>query len=131
MIYVHKDGKVAEYTPSGDGYFNLAKRPDFDVWFENKLYRLGTLPNGWYESKEEAYKAAIDYHEEGGCKAYLELYPAPEKDGWNYIAQNANGKWHGYECKPDSSIYCWFTDEGEEFPMIQSPANPFWRKTLR
>lgn len=84
-----------------------------------------------FESKEEAYTAAMNYHETEGCKLYLELYPAPEKNGWSYIAQNASGKWYGYDYRPNPSISSWFAEEGEEFPMIQSPPNPFWRKTLQ
>lgn len=136
-VWIHIKGNVAEYTASERGtsgqYYDLTARlSGDDVWFSNKEYCENGMefPN-WYETKNEALEAAMDYHESEGCKAYLELYPAPDKGGWNYIAQNASGKWYGYDYKPNPSISSWFAEEGEEFPMIQSPPNPFWRKTLR
>lgn len=69
MIYVHKEGKVAEYTPTEDGYLNLTKRPDGEVWFENKIYLLSNMPENWFNYKEEALQAAMDYHETEGCKS--------------------------------------------------------------
>ena len=132
MIYVHKEGKVAEYTPTEDGYLNLTKRPDGEVWFENKIYLLSNMPENWFNYKEEALQAAMDYHETEGCALYLELYPAPEKGEYNYIAQDAAGDWYGFESKPNAYKYRWDATDYIYPKFIQSsPSNPFWRKTLR
>ena len=129
-MYLHKEGKVAEYTPTKDKFWYELVEP-LGYGFLKSMYFNPDLPGGCFKSRDEALQAAMDYHEAEGCKLYLELYPAPEKDGWNYIAQNASGKWYGYDCKPNPSISSWFAEEGEESPMIQSTPNPFWRKTLQ
>ena len=132
MIYVHKEGKVAEYTPTEDGYLNLTKRPDGEVWFENKIYLLSNMPENWFNYKEEALQAAMDYHETEGCALYLELYPAPEKGEWAFIAQDADGEWCGYDHKPDLKEDAWVERTSLDWHHIcKSPPNPFWRKTLR
>ena len=131
MIYVHKEGKVAEYTPTEDGYLNLTKRPDGEVWFENKIYLLSNMPENWFNYKEEALQAAMDYHEAEGCALYLELYPAPEKGDYLFIAQDSDGEWCGFYEKPFTRGQTW-DDSVDSYNFIQSsPPNPFWRKTLR
>ena len=131
MIYVHKEGKVAEYTPTEDGYLNLTKRPDGEVWFENKIYLLSNMPENWFNYKEEALQAAMDYHETEGCALYLELYPAPEKGGYTFIAQDMDGEWCGFYEKPSSRNTTWADDACTYDVIKKSPPNPFWRKTLR
>ena len=131
MIYVHKEGKVAEYTPTEDGYLNLTKRPDGEVWFENKIYLLSNMPENWFNYKEEALQAAMDYHEAEGCKLYLELHPAPEKGGYTFIAQDMDGEWCGFYEKPSSRNTTWADDACTYDVIKKSPPNPFWRKTLR
>lgn len=136
-MFIHVNGKVAEYAKSerssSGQYFSLINRPSGDVWFSNEEY----MPNGanfpnWYESKEEAYKAAMDYHETEGCALYLELYPAPDKGEWNWIAQDAAGDWYGFNSKPNAYKYRWDSSDHTTPRFIhQSPPNPFWRKTLR
>ena len=116
LMLVLIDDKVAEYQEGINDFF----------WLQGNSSGLPI-----HITKKEALNAAMDYHETEGCKLYLELYPAPEKNGWSYIAQDASGKWYGYDYRPNPSISSWFAEEGEEFPMIQSPPNPFWRKTLQ
>ena len=125
-MYLHKEGKVAEYLMS-DG-----------VWFlKNKKYEYLFFPKrtdkeGLFESKEEAYLAAMDYHETEGCALYLELYPAPEKGDYKYIAQDGMGDWYGFESQPNAYKYRWDSTDYIYPKFIQSsPPNLFWRKTLR
>jgi len=73
----------------------------------------------------------MDYHEEEGCKAYLELYPAPEKKwGCTWVAQDCSGHWYGYWQKPTAGNVCWDTKIKSKL-ICESLPNPFWRKTLR
>lgn len=139
LMYLHKEGRIAEYAIGNPGlygqYYYLVDRPIGDSWFSNEAY----VPDGqefpdWYESKEDAYNAAMDYHETEGCKLYLELYPAPEKGEWDWIAQDENGLWWAYRVKPSCNgrVSSWGSyGEMSESPIFGSPPNPFWRKTLR
>lgn len=136
LMFLHKEGKVAEYQRSEHGYFDLIGRPDGYIWFDNQIYHPVSMPPDSYTSKAEAYKAAMDYHETEGCKLYLELYPAPEKGEWIWIAQDYSGRWWGYKRKPvirkDGVV--WTAETGgymSDDPILESPPNPFWRKTLR
>lgn len=118
-MYLHKNGKVAEYQEGINGFFWLVGNSSgFPI----------------HLSKEEIYQSAIDYHEEEGCKAYLELYPAPEKGNWAFIAQDADGDWCGYDLKPLMRKDQWEASAAKSNGwdrISQSPPNPFWRKTLR
>lgn len=137
-VWIHIKGNVAEYTATERGtsgqYYDLTARlSGDDVWFSGREYREDSVkfPN-WYDSKEEALQAAMDYHETEGCKLYLELYPAPEKK-WNWVAQDSNGRWFGYDEKPVAGATSWETNRlSRTYTFIsQSPPNPFWRKTLQ
>lgn len=131
-MYLHKEGKIAEYQAVGGGYFDLIGRPDGQIWFDNQLYYPASKPPNGYISKTEAYLAAMDYHETEGCALYLELYPAPEKGGWGWIAQYSDGDWYGFNSKPNAYKYRWDSTDYILPKFIQSsPPNPFWRKTLR
>lgn len=140
MIWIHINGNVAEYTEAERGssgqYYDLTARiHGNDVWFSNQEYREDGVkfPN-WYDTKLEALQAAIDYHETEGCNAYRELYPAPEKGEWDWIAQDENGLWWAYRVKPSCNgrISSWGSyGEMSESPILESPPNPFWRKTLQ
>jgi hypothetical protein len=135
-MYLHKEGKIAEYdypktNERGVRWELNSKSP----WADKFVFAPDNIrvPD-WYESKEEAYKAAIDYHEEAGCKLYLELYPAPEKGDWAWVAQDCNGDWYGYELVPTQGKNSWGLGIGvlHKYKFIcTSPPNPFWRKTLR
>lgn len=112
------DGKVAEYQKGINDFFWL-------------VGNSSGLPINI--GKEEAYNAAMDYHETEGCALYLELYPAPEKGEWAWIAQDYSGSWWGYGVKPIIREFesVWTAGPISECPILQSPPNPFWRKTLR
>jgi len=93
---------------------------------------IKALNGAYLESKEEALLAAMDYHETEGCALYLELYPAPEKGEYAFIAQDADGEWCGYDHKPDLKEDAWVERASLDWHHIcKSPPNPFWRKTLR
>lgn len=131
-MYLHKEGKVAEYAHSKDKfYYDIVDRPDGLIRFDNVIFddKSQVIP-GWYSDKAEALQAAMDYHETEGCKLYLELYPAPDKGEWNWIAQDASGHWYGYFDKPTAGNVCWAVFIKNKF-ICESPPNPFWRKTLR
>ena len=131
-MYLHKEGKIAEYKAVGDGYFDLIGRPDGQIWFDNQLYHPASKPSNGYASKTEAYLDAMGYHETEGCALYLELYPAPEKGEWNWLAQDGDGCWYGYKSKPVAGHNSWATQDLSSYKLIcESPSNPFWRKTLR
>lgn len=113
------DGKVAEYQKGINDFFWL-------------VGNSSGLPINI--GKEEAYNAAMDYHETEGCALYLELYPAPEKGEWAWIAQDADGDWCGYDLKPLLRKDQWeasATKANAWDRVSQSPPNPFWRKTLQ
>lgn len=136
-MYLHKEGKVAEYTATERGtsgqYYDLTARLNGnDVWFSNQEYcENGVEFPNWYGTKEEALQAAMDYHETEGCALYLELYPAPEKGDYAFIAQDMDGEWCGFHEKPYLQNTTW-ADEAYTYDVIKkSPPNPFWRKTLR
>jgi len=129
-VYLHEKGKIAEYKMIGTV-------SGFEIWvtqtpgFPEELYiGPGWSDDNWLESLNEALQVAMDYHETEGCALYLELYPAPEKGEYHFIAQDADGAWNGYTNPPRAdedewkSNYAWFFIE-------KSPPNPFWRKTLR
>ena len=125
-MYLHKEGKVAEYLMSDGVWFLKNKR------FEYLFFPKRADEEELFESKEEAYLAAMDYHETEGCALYLELYPAPEKCEWAFIAQDADGEWCGYDHKPDLKEDAWVERTSLDWHHIcKSPPNPFWRKTLR
>lgn len=128
-MYLHKEGKVAEYLMSDGVWFLKNKR------FEYLFFPKRADEEELFESKEEAYLAAMDYHETEGCALYLELYPAPEKGDWAFIAQDYSGKWWGYKAKPvireAESVWTELGCKMSEYHISQSPPNPFWRKTLR
>lgn len=134
-MFLHKEGKIAEYQRSEHGYFDLVDRPDGYIWFDNQIYHPVSVPPDSYALKEEAYAAAMDYHETEGCKLYLELYPAPEKGEWDWVAQDSDGKWWGYRYgkpKLDPFKSVWYTNGSMgDYQIKKSPPNPFWRKTLR
>ena len=131
-MYLHKEGKIAEYKAVGDGYFDLIGRPDGQIWFDNQLYHPASKPSNGYASKTEAYLDAMGYHETEGCALYLELHPAPEKGEYAFIAQDADGEWCGYDHKPDLKEDAWVERTSLDWHHIcKSPPNPFWRKTLR
>lgn len=135
-VWIHVNGNVAEYTSvdpgaSGQYYDSTGRIHGDNVWFSGQEYCENgvELPN-WYDTKEEALQAAMDYHETEGCALYLELYPAPEKGEWAFIAQDNDGEWFGFTGEPKSRSGHWAF--GIEFNRIGSnPPNPFWRKTLR
>ena len=127
-MYLHKEGKVAEYLMSDGVWFLKNKR------FEYLFFPKRADEEELFESKEEAYLAAMDYHETEGCALYLELYPAPEKGDWAWIAQDYIGKWWGYSEEPyhEGNHTSWgSTGRMSEYYISQSPPNLFWRKTLR
>ena len=125
-MYLHNEGKVAEYLMSDGVWFLKNKR------FEYLFFPKRADEEELFESKEEAYLAAMDYHETEGCALYLELYPAPEKGEWAFIAQDADGEWCGYDHKPDLKEDAWVERTSLDWHHIcKSPPNPFWRKTLR
>ena len=125
-MYLHKEGKVAEYLMSDGVWFLKNKR------FEYLFFPKRADEEELFESKEEAYLAAMDYHETEGCALYLELHPAPEKGEWAFIAQDADGEWCGYDHKPDLKEDAWVERTSLDWHHIcKSPPNPFWRKTLR
>ena len=134
MMYLMKEGKVAEYTPrpadKNGVYFDLTLRPKSKVWlFDNSEWcPAGAKIPDSFGAREEALQAAMDYHETEGCALYLELYPAPDKGEWDWVAQDSDGSWYKYKEKPILKELAW---EGTWKPLIQSPPNPFWRKTLR
>lgn len=138
-MFLHKEGKVAEYAHSKDKfYYDIVDRPSGLIWFDNVIFddKSQVMP-GWFSDKIEALQAAMDYHETEGCKLYLELYPAPEKGLWSFIAQDMSGDWYGYEFEPkliqNDGGAMWtkgFVPSKSSF-ISQSPPNPFWRKTLQ
>jgi hypothetical protein len=94
----------------------------------------GSITSSWDADPKIALQQVMDYHEEEGCKAYLELYPAPEKGEWAWIAQDSSGHWFGFDIKPDinQSAAIWGNPVTKlRNLLIISPPNPFWRKTLR
>ncbi len=134
MMYLHKEGRIAEYKMTGTV-------SGFKAWetqkpgFQKELtIGPGVLVQDSYESKEDALQAAMDYHEEEGCKLYLELYPAPDKGEWDWIAQDYDGEWNGFNVKPRAGNVMWRVDPEPTVPshnhICESPPNPFWRKTL-
>ena len=114
------DGEIAEYQKGRNGFFWRVAGPS------GLRVNIG---------EEEALECAIDYHETEGCALYLELYPAPEKGDWAFIAQDYSGKWWGYKAKPvireAESVWTELGCKMSEYHISQSPPNPFWRKTLR
>ncbi len=111
------NNKVAEYQEGINNFF----------WLQGNSSGFPI-----FMTKEKALKAAMDYHEEEGCKLYLELYPAPEKGEWDWIAQDCNGHWYGYGAKPIAKFDGWANQSLSSHGIIhKSPPNPFWRKTLR
>jgi hypothetical protein len=111
------DNKVAEYQKGINDFFWL-------------VGNSSGLPINI--GKEKAMECAMDYHETEGCKVYLELYPAPEKGEWNWLAQDGDGCWYGYKLKPIAGHNSWATQDLSSYKLIcESPPNPFWRKTLR
>ena len=108
------------------------------VWFlKNKRFEYLFFPKRadeeeLFQSKKEALQAAMDYHETEGCALYLELYPAPEKGEYGFIAQDADGEWCGDDRKPDLKEDAWVERTSLDWHHIcKSPPNPFWRKTLQ
>ena len=137
-MYLHKEGKIAEYTidyaDHTGAYYNITHRPDTRIWFGNRVWVPAeqNYIEGYFEQRDEALQAAMNYHEEEGCKLYLELYPAPEKGEWAWIAQDCNGWWYGYAERPFTSADFWFAPKSvSKNTIVQMPINPFWRKTLR
>ena len=125
-MYLHKEGKVAEYLMSDGVWFLKNKR------FEYLFFPKRADEEELFAAKEEAYNVAMDYHETEGCALYLELYPAPEKGEYGFIAQDADGEWCGYDHKPDLKEDSWVERTSLDWHHIcKSPPNPFWRKTLR
>lgn len=127
-MYLHKEGKIAEYQMSDGVWFLKNKR------FEYLLFPKRADEEELFQSKKEALQAAMDYHETEGCALYLELYPAPEKGEWAWIAQDADGDWCGYDLKPLLRKDQWeasATKANAWDRVSQSPPNPFWRKTLQ
>ena len=131
-MYLHKEGKIAEYQMAGTV-------SGFEIWVTQTPGFLEELSLGpgwsgddWLGDRDEALRAAIDYHETEGCALYLELYPAPEKGEWAWIAQDCNGHWYGYAAKPIAKFDGWANQSlGPHGIIHRSPPNPFWRKTLR
>lgn len=129
-MYLHKEGKVAEYQhvdTDEDVLWRVSGPSGFDLnisMYDDSL-----------KTKEEAYLTAMDYHETEGCALYLELYPAPEKGRWKWIAQDYDGEWVGFNTKPRAGHVIWVVYPEPVVAMhnhiSQSPPNPFWRKTLR
>ena len=134
LMYLHKEGKVAEYTPTKDKFWYELVEP-LGYGFLKSMYFNPDLPGGCFKSRDEALQAAMDYHETEGCKLYLELYPAPEKGEWGWIAQDCSGKWWGYKGKPviweAEAVWTEPNMRISDNPIYQSPPNPFWRKTLQ
>ena len=125
MSWMCFEGRTAEYL-MGNGSWLLKNRTNEYLYFP-KIADAETL----FESKEEAYRAAMDYHETEGCALYLELYPAPEKGEYTFIAQDMDGEWCGFYEKPSSRNTTWADDACTYDVIKKSPPNPFWRKTLR
>jgi hypothetical protein len=128
LMYLHKEGKIAEYLPS-----SMESNLLWVVGDSVGLPEMVDCFNGnLHESKDSARKAAMDYHEEEGCKLYLELYPAPERSEWSWLAQDGDGCWYGYKSQPVAGHNSWATQDLSSYKLIrESPPNPFWRKTLR
>lgn len=130
-MYLHKEGKIAEYTPTKDKFWYELVEP-LGCGFLKSMYFNPNLPDGCFKPRDEALQAAMDYHETEGCKLYLELYPAPEKGEYAWIAQDADGEWNGYDHKPDLIEDAWIEKSSRDWHHIRkSPPNPFWRKTLQ
>jgi hypothetical protein len=131
-MYLHKEGKIAEYQMAGTV-------SGFEIWVTQTPGFLEELSLGpgwsgddWLGDRDEALRAAIDYHETEGCALYLELYPAPEKGEWNWLAQDGDGCWYGYRSQPVAGHNSWAAQDLSSYKLIcESPSNPFWRKTLR
>jgi len=120
----------------------VTKIGQFHLWdtlnnapYPFELSDIDAFDGCYYSLEEQAYEAALDYHADQGLKAYLKLYPPPEKGEWDWISQNANGKWYGWQgVKPTLVIDKWVAlcSSDYEWGLLQeSPINPFWRKTLR
>ena len=128
LMYVHCLGFCSEDKPYHLWDFVNNKPFPFDSSGIKAL-------NGTYlESKEEALQAAVDYHETEGCALYLELHPAPEKGDWAWIAQDSSGHWFGFQTEPilNQQGGMWSRGVGRlSACLLNSPPNPFWRKTLR
>lgn len=137
LIYLHKEGKVAEYKMAGivSGFEIWAIQVKAPGFYEELTIGPGYLSDDWFSNRDEALQAAMDYHETEGCALYLGLYPAPEKGGWKWIAQDYDGEWVGFNTKPNAGHVMWVVDPEPVVAMhnhiSQSPPNPFWRKTLR
>lgn len=129
-MYLHKEGKIAEYQIGSideDVLWRVDNSSGFNI-------QIDQFENGLYVTREEALQAAMDYHETEGCALYLELYPAPEKGEWAFIAQDPDGDWCGYDLKPLLRKDQWEASAAKANGwdrISQSPPNPFWRKTLR
>jgi len=129
-MYLHKEGKVAEYAPTKDKFWYELMEP-LGYGFLKSMYFNPDLPDGCFKPRDEVLQDAMDYHETEGCALYLELYPAPEKGDYLFVAQDSDGEWCGFYEKPFTRGQTW-DDSVDSYNFIQSsPPNPFWRKTLR
>ena len=134
-MYLHKEGKIAEYKNIGRAgtcsRYQIKGTGSSGFPFDLVMYDSDKEPKR-YETRDEALQAAMDYHETEGCALYLELYPAPEKGEWNWLAQDGDGCWYGYKSKPIAGHNSWTNQDLSSYRLIcESPSNPFWRKTLR
>ena len=60
---------------------------------------------------------------------WLDLKTLP---GWvQWIAQDANGQWWGYEVEPHKYHAGWYENEvGDRLQLEPAPPNPDWRQSL-
>ncbi len=62
-----------------------------------------------------------------------ELQDLDHVPSWvNWLAQDANGIWWGYEVEPQEYDHGWYENElGRRIRLLSAPANPEWRMTLK
>ena len=66
----------------------------------------------------------------------IPLNNAPDSDdlpAWvQWLAQDADGSWWGYEAEPNQADHGWYENEvGRCRRLTAGPANPRWRNSLR
>lgn len=50
----------------------------------------------------------------------------------NWLAQDRNGAWWGFEHEPNEGAYSWYENEvGRYIKLFQESPNPGWRLTLK
>jgi len=58
---------------------------------------------------------------------------APEGEGWNWLAQDADGRWFWYRTEPklNWSGGVWRSNSRNQQPAGEGAPNPEWDRTLR